>query len=148
MLSPVHANFDWLRLVNVNQMLIDTSHLSQEKRRRLCADLQNEECEVKHKESFGLTKYPRIVFALLPTGLGKSMIYTIFALASQNMRSAKTCALYRTGNIVPTAEIASLGYTVLEQESDNGPALCHIFQLKPKKMSPRTPQVAQAPWEP
>ena len=45
----------------------------------------------------------------------------------------------------------SLGYTVLEWESDKdesaGPALCHIFQLKQKKMSdngtlllPRTPE--------
>ena len=29
----------------------------------------------------------------LPTGVGKSMIYTIFALASKNMRPAKTCVL-------------------------------------------------------
>lgn len=29
------------------------------------------------------------VLAILPTGFGKSMIYTIFALANQEMRSAK-----------------------------------------------------------
>ena len=30
------------------------------------------------------------VLAILPTGFGKSMIYTIFASANQEMRSAKT----------------------------------------------------------
>ena len=34
------------------------------------------------------------VLAILPTGFNKSMIYTIFALASQNMTSTnKTCVL-------------------------------------------------------
>ena len=33
------------------------------------------------------------VLAILPTGFGKSMVYTIFTLASQKMRSAKTCVL-------------------------------------------------------
>ena len=42
-------------------MLIDSCHLSEEKRLYLCADLQNEQCGVKHKECFGITKCLRII---------------------------------------------------------------------------------------
>ena len=33
------------------------------------------------------------VLAILPTGFGKNMIYTIFPLASQEIRLAETCVL-------------------------------------------------------
>ncbi|KAJ7369741.1 hypothetical protein OS493_036772 [Desmophyllum pertusum] len=33
------------------------------------------------------------VMAILPTGFGKSIIYTIFGLAKQELRSATTCVL-------------------------------------------------------
>ena len=69
--------------------------------------LQNEECKEKHKRSFGFSEYlqgsRKIIpkeeqeraikqlisgndfLAILPTGFGKSMVYTICTLASQNM---------------------------------------------------------------
>ena len=35
----------------------------------------------------------RDVMAILPTGFGKSMIYTVFALAKEQISSSKTCVI-------------------------------------------------------
>ena len=35
----------------------------------------------------------RDVMAILPTGFGKSMIYTVFALAKEEISSSKTCVI-------------------------------------------------------
>ena len=63
------------------------------------------------------------VLAILPTGFGKSMVYTIFTLASQKMRSAKTCVLVISPlkSLIDDqiVEMESLGCTALELKSDN-----------------------------
>ena len=64
------------------------------------------------------------VLAILPTGFGKSMIYTIFAaLARQELRSATTCVLIISPlkSLIEDqiAEMASLNCTALELTSDN-----------------------------
>lgn len=63
------------------------------------------------------------VLAILPTGFGKSMIYTIFALASENMRSTKTCVLVISPlkSLIEDqiSEMESLGCTAVELKSDN-----------------------------
>ena len=63
------------------------------------------------------------VLAILPTGFGKSMVYTIFTLASQKMRSAKTCILVISPlkSLIDDqiVEMESLGCTALELKSDN-----------------------------
>ena len=78
---------------------------------------------MKHKENFGFTKYLRIIFALLERCWKKHDSLNIFALVSQNMRSAKTCVRFislRTRRYIedPIAEIASLNCTFVEGESD------------------------------
>ena len=63
------------------------------------------------------------VLAILPTGFGKSMIYTIFALARQELRSATTCVLIISPlkSLIEDqiAEMASLNCMALELTSDN-----------------------------
>ena len=64
------------------------------------------------------------VLAILPTGFGKSMIYTIFALASQNMASTnKTCVLVISPlkSLIEDQilEMESLGCTAVELRSGN-----------------------------
>ena len=56
-------------------------------------------------------------------GFGKSMIYTIFTLANQKMRSAKTCILVMSllKSLIDNqiVEVESLGCTALKLKSDN-----------------------------
>ena len=67
------------------------------------------------------------VLAILPTGFGKSMIYTIFALARQELRSATTYVLIISPlkSLIEDqiAEMASLNCTALELTSDNADLL-------------------------
>ena len=64
------------------------------------------------------------VMAILPTGFGKSLIFTIFAIAKgQISRSEKTCVLVISPlkSIIDDqiAEMASLNYRALELSVDN-----------------------------
>ena len=63
------------------------------------------------------------VLAILPTGFGKSMIYTIFALASEDFQSSKSCVLVISPlkSLIDDqiAEMESLSCTALELTSDN-----------------------------
>ena len=53
------------------------------------------------------------VLAILPTGFGKSLIYTIFALASTDLRSAKTSVL-----VISTALCTFLAQTLQTRSGD------------------------------
>ena len=63
------------------------------------------------------------ILAILPTGFGKSMIYTIFALASEDVRSLKSCVLVISPlqSLIDDqiAAIEALSCTALELTSDN-----------------------------
>ena len=62
----------------------------------------------------------RDVMAILPTGFGKSLTFTVFAITKEQLRSEKTCAIVVSipfkKSIIndQIAEMASLNFTVLE----------------------------------
>ena len=60
----------------------------------------------------------RDVMAILPTGFGKSLIFTVFAIAKEQLRSEKKCVIVVSPlkSIIDEqiAEMASLDFTALE----------------------------------
>ena len=64
----------------------------------------------------------RDVMAILPTGFGKSMIFTVFALAKQELSSTKTSVLVisplKSIIDVQISEMLSLNFTAMELSSE------------------------------
>ena len=64
----------------------------------------------------------RDVMAILPTGFGKSMIFTVFALAKQELSSTKTSVLVISPlkSIIDDqiSEMLSLNFTAMELSSE------------------------------
>ena len=65
----------------------------------------------------------RDVMAILPTGLGKSLIFTYFAIAKEQVRSEKMCVIVVSPlkSIIDDqiAEMASLDFIALELSGEN-----------------------------
>ena len=87
------------------------------------------------------------VMAMLPTGFGKSLIFTIFAIAKEQLQSEKTCV-----NVVSPlksiiddqiAEIASLDFTALELPHKN---LMSVLRDPPKFLYCTAENVLQTPF--
>ena len=89
----------------------------------------------------------REVMAMLPTGFGKSLIFTIFAIAKEQLQSEKTCV-----NVVSPlksiiddqiAEIASLDFTALELPRKN---LMSVLRDPPQFLYCTAENVLQTPF--
>ena len=69
------------------------------------------------------------VMAILPTGLGKSLIFTDFAIAKEQLRSEKTCVIVVSPlkSIIDDqiAEIVSLDFIALELSGENLTSVLH-----------------------
>ena len=89
----------------------------------------------------------RDVMAILPTGFGKSLIFTVFAIAKEQLRSEKTCVIVVSPlkSIIDDqiAEMASLDFTALELCGEN---LTSVLRDPPQFLYCTAENVLQTPF--
>ena len=89
----------------------------------------------------------RDVMAILPTGFGKSLIFTVFAIAKEQLRSEKTCVIVVSPlkSIIDDqiAEMASLDFTALELSGEN---LTSVLRDPPQFLYCTAENVLQTPF--
>ena len=92
---------------------------------RLNVSREKEKIILKRKQEMAVKELlaGRDVMAILPTGLGKSLIFTDFAIAKEQLRSEKTCVIVVSPlkSIIDDqiAEMASLDFIALELSREN-----------------------------
>ena len=89
----------------------------------------------------------RDVMAILPTGFGKSLIFTVFAIAKEQLRSEKKCVIVVSPlkSIIDEqiAEMASLDFTALELSGEN---LTTVLRDPPQFLYCTAENVLQTPF--
>ena len=98
---------------------------------RLNVSREKEKIILKRKQEMAVKELlaGRDVMAILPTGLGKSLIFTDFAIAKEQLRSEKTCVIVVSPlkSIIDDqiAEMVSLDFIALELSGENLTSVLH-----------------------